>query len=195
MSAKLQGLKRRHRAVLVPSLLGVALSATAVYAGSMPLIGGISSALASAGKALSADGTGRGGGNNGNGVGNGPTPPANPPAKTFTISGVIAEGSGRELAPGVPRTLLLTLKNDNKQAIKVTSLKVNAVDDPNCDADLLLIGTPAAPGSGSISTDVRIAANGVATDVPFPITLSAEATDDCQGVKWALTYSGQAVQA
>lgn len=130
-------------------------------------------------------------GNNGNGGGN--SGPGNP-AKTFAVGGSV---SG--LTPTTVRSIPLRIANPNNQAIKVTSVTATASGGSStCPASLLLLGSPAHAGQGSLSLALVIDANGsttAVTDPAFPITLSATAPDACQNYTWTLSYSGTAVKA
>jgi hypothetical protein len=117
--------------------------------------------------------------------------------KSFTVSGDVTD-----LAPGVSRTISLTITNNASQAVNLRTVSVQAADGRNdagavvCAAANLLLGSPATPGTGSISpVGVQIAGRGTVNTVTFPVRLAATATDACQSVRWALTYSGSADQA
>ncbi|HVW34110.1 MAG TPA: hypothetical protein VHL53_16355 [Acidimicrobiia bacterium] len=112
----------------------------------------------------------------GNGAGNGNDP------KSFVVSGAV-EG----LAPGVTRSLFVTLSNPNNSDISVQALTVAAGD-----------GSKGCPGSnvrvGTLTAPVFVPGRGSA-QVTLPITMLGTAPGACQGADFPLTYGGSAVKA
>lgn len=188
---------RRKRTLLVA--VGTGLVAGIAFQGGV--ISDLPAAIA--GITVKAAG-GNGQGNNGKGNGNGgSTDGTTPPPKSFVVSGKIDDGSDpqQKLAPGVARTLSLSVQNLNNQPITITKLTVTAAPaSASCPADLLLLGPSDTPGAASQSVRIPVAANntasqGIVAGIPFEVTLSPSADDDCQGVTWNLSYGGSAVQS
>jgi hypothetical protein len=120
-----------------------------------------------------------------------PTP--KPPAKgqsngqanghqDFVVSGHV-----EELRPGGTRPMVLTVRNPNSVAIRVTSLTVTAGSVPGCPAAALAL----PQWTGSLLVPKK---NGTAT-LTVDVQLRPSAPDACQGARWPLTYGGTAVKA
>ena len=111
------------------------------------------------------------------------TAPASASARTlsFKLSGGV-EG----LWPGARTRLRLRIKNPNTFAIRVSSLSVRpkTSDKPGCDARWLTavktkkFSLKVAPRRGAVTT--------------YPIGLSKNAPDACQGASWPLRFTGTA---
>ncbi|HZQ77990.1 MAG TPA: hypothetical protein VFE55_11710 [Acidimicrobiia bacterium] len=105
-----------------------------------------------------------------------------PAAQSFVVSGDV-DG----LAPGVTRTLSLTLSNPNDGAISVRSLTVTVGDGRGgCTAGNVEVGPWAGP--------VLVPGRGRAA-VSLPVTMLDSAPGVCQGATFPLTYGGSAVKA
>jgi hypothetical protein len=109
--------------------------------------------------------------------------PGNDPAATsFLVSGAV-DG----LAPGVTRTLSLTLSNPSDSAISVQSVTVAVGDGRGgCAGSNVSVGPLTGP--------VFVAGRGTA-EVALPVTMLGSAPGACQGSTFLLTYGGSAVKA
>ncbi len=103
-------------------------------------------------------------------------------AETFPITGAV-DG----LAPGVTRSLLLTVDNPFDFEITVTELSATAESaDAGCGAANLTV----EPFEGSLP----VAANASAHQ-PLAVTMAPDAPPACEDAIWPLAFSGSAVAA
>lgn len=132
--------------------------------------------------AASATGRGSGGGNNGNGGGNSGNNGNGNGNAPFTIAGNTAD-----LAPGVERPLHLTISNTQNFAIivKTVTVTVSGSDKAGCTA----ANATATGFTGSLT----VPKNGTAP-LTLAVRMVADPADECQGAKFALTYSGTGVK-
>jgi len=102
--------------------------------------------------------------------------------KDFIVTGQVTS-----LDPGVNRSLVLTVRNPNNFAIRVTSVTVAAsAASSSCPAGALTL--PSWTGSLLVPKDGT-------TTLTLQLLLKATAPDACQGATWPLTYGGTAVKA
>ncbi len=99
----------------------------------------------------------------------------------------VVSGHVEELRPGGTRPMVLTVRNPNSVAIRVTSLTVTAGSAPGCPASTLTL----PQWTGSLLVPKK---NGTAT-LTVNVHLKPSAPDACQGARWPLTYGGRAVKA
>src|SRR5215208_7086702 len=102
--------------------------------------------------------------------------------RDFVVSGQV-EG----LRPGGTLPMVLTVRNPNSVAIRVTRLTVTAAAAAaGCPASSLTLpnwtGSLQVPKDGTASLTVNV-------------TLKATASNACQGARWPLTYGGTAEKA
>ena len=101
--------------------------------------------------------------------------------KAFKVS-----GSARGLWPGARKTIRLRISNPNSFSIRVRSLEVRPrdSDQAGCGARWLKLQQRV-----DLSLKVR---NGGRASVSYPVQLSKNAPDACQGARWALRFKGAA---
>jgi hypothetical protein len=117
------------------------------------------------------------------------------PSKPFTISGGLSE----LLAPGLGRTLPLTIVNPNGVPIYVTSLVVGVQpgsSKPGCDGPTNLQVTQSSASSTNALTvpaggHVTLPSGAVSAPRVFMQNLPSN-QDACKGATYAFTYSGSA---
>jgi hypothetical protein len=113
-----------------------------------------------------------------------PSPAPKPPAnghRDFVVSGHV-----QNLRPGASRPMVITVRNPNSVAIRVTSVTMAAgTAGPSCPASALTLrpwtGGLVVPKRGTASTTVDVG-------------LKPTAPDACQGARWPLTFGGTAVK-
>jgi hypothetical protein len=114
-----------------------------------------------------------------------PVPGSNPSGdgrKAFVVSGNV-----EDLRPGGTRPMVLTVRNPNSVAIRVTSITVSAGGaGGGCTAASLTL--PHWTGS------LQVPKRGTAA-VTVDVALKPTAPDACRGAQWPLTYGGAAVKA
>ena len=95
------------------------------------------------------------------------------------------------------RTLSLALANNDKFAIRVTSLTVSAANAPTgCSRTNVVFGTgaSAAGGQQTFAPNLVVAGNG-STTYSVPVSMAAAAPNSCASSTFLLTYSGIAEKA
>ena len=103
--------------------------------------------------------------------------------RDFVVSGQVGN-----LAPGASRPMVLTVRNPNNVAIRVTSLTVTAsAASPSCPASALAL--PSWTGS------LLVPENDGTASVTVNIGLEATAPNACQSARWPFAYGGTAVKA
>jgi hypothetical protein len=98
----------------------------------------------------------------------------------------VVSGQVQNLRPGGSRPMVLTVRNPNSVAIKVTSVTVAAgAAGSSCPASALTLprwtGGLVVPKRGTASLTVNVG-------------LKPTAPDTCQGARWPLTFGGTAVK-
>jgi len=114
-----------------------------------------------------------------------PAPAPKPPAnghKDFVMSGEV-----QNLRPGGSRPMVITVRNPNSVAIRVTSVTVAAgTAGPSCPASALTLprwtGGLVVPKRGTATLTVNVG-------------LKPTVSDACQGARWPLTFAGAAVKS
>jgi hypothetical protein len=102
--------------------------------------------------------------------------------RDFVVSGHV-----EDLRPGGTRPMVLTVRNPNSVAIRVTSVTMAAgAAAPGCPASSLTL--PQWTGS------LRVPKRGTAS-LTVDVHLKPGAPNVCQGARWPLTYGGTAVKA
>jgi hypothetical protein len=117
---------------------------------------------------------------------NGPQPSGN--ANGATKKDFLIEGSVAGLYPTIQTTLDLTITNPNNFAVKITSLTVT-VGDASVDCASTYVNVVNFAGT----PDLIVPKNGTAPK-SLPLTMSADAPDECQGAVFPMTYAGTAVK-
>src|SRR5918992_1063732 len=115
--------------------------------------------------------------------GSGSTPPGK--GKGLEKRNFLIDGDAQDLYPTIETTLDLTITNPNNFPIRVTSLTVT-VGDASGDCSSEYVGVTGFTGGPALI----VPENGTAPK-SLPLTMSADAPDECQGAVFPMTYEGK----
>ena len=102
---------------------------------------------------------------------------------------VLLDGAVFGLYPGAEADLEVQVRNGSGVDVQLDRLTitVGTPDREGCPADAILVGSPASPGEGTTSLDVRLAPEGTAT-LSVPVAMVVGAPSACQGATFPLLY-------